>query len=69
MKIHPVGTELFHADGPTDLTKMIIAFRNFANAPNNCVFPKRMSSFRASQLAMRANGSFAQKCNVNGISH
>jgi hypothetical protein len=22
-------------DGPTDMTKLIVAFRNFANAPNN----------------------------------
>jgi len=28
-----VGTELFHADGWTDMTMLIVAFRNFANAP------------------------------------
>jgi len=37
MKIRPVGAELFHADGRTDrrsdMTKLIVAFRNFANAP------------------------------------
>jgi len=54
MKIRPVGAELFHADGRTDgqtdirkegwaerriyLTKLIFAFRNFANAPKN-MFP------------------------------
>jgi hypothetical protein len=27
-----LGTELFHADGQTDMTKLIIAFLNFANA-------------------------------------
>jgi hypothetical protein len=32
MKICPVGAE-FHADGQTDMTKLILAFRNFANAP------------------------------------
>jgi len=34
MKIHPVGTELFHEDGQrqTDMTKPIVAFRNIANA-------------------------------------
>ena len=46
MKIRPVGAELFHADrrtgGRTDKrrdTKLIVAFRNFANAPEkseNC---------------------------------
>jgi hypothetical protein len=39
MKIRPVGAEFFHADGRTDertdMTKLIVAFRNFANAPNN----------------------------------
>jgi len=37
MKIHPVGAELFHADrqadGWTDMTKLIVTFRNFVNAP------------------------------------
>jgi hypothetical protein len=35
MKIGPVGAELFHADGQTDMTKLIVAFRNFANALKN----------------------------------
>jgi hypothetical protein len=47
MKICPVGAELFYADGRTDgqkdeqtdrltdMTKLIIAFRNFANATKN----------------------------------
>jgi hypothetical protein len=36
-KIRQVGAELFHADGRTDrdVTKLTVAFRNFANAPNN----------------------------------
>jgi len=33
MKIRPVGAELFHADGQTDMTKPVVAFRNFANTP------------------------------------
>jgi hypothetical protein len=35
MEIRPVGAELFHADGWTDMTKLIVAFRNFANKPKN----------------------------------
>ena len=31
--MRPAGAELFHADGQTDKTKVIVAFRNFANAP------------------------------------
>jgi len=41
MKFSPVRAELFNADGRTDgrrgtrtdITKLIVAFRNFANAP------------------------------------
>jgi len=29
MKTPPVGTELFHADGQTDTTKLIVVFRTF----------------------------------------
>ena len=42
MEIRPVGFELFHAGGRTDwrtdMTKLIIAFRNFANAPKMCSY-------------------------------
>jgi hypothetical protein len=50
LKNAPVGAELFHADrqtkrqidGQTDMTKLIVAYRSFANAPktnnfNGCV--------------------------------
>jgi len=37
MKIRPVGVELFRADGRTDMARLIIAFRNFANAPKKVV--------------------------------
>ena len=33
IRILLVGAELFHADGQTDMTKLTVAFRNFANAP------------------------------------
>jgi hypothetical protein len=33
MKLRPLGGELFHADRRTDMTKLIVAFRNFAYAP------------------------------------
>ena len=35
MKIRPMGDKLFHADGQTDMTKLISAFRIFVNAPRN----------------------------------
>jgi hypothetical protein len=36
-KIRPVGADLFYADGRTDMTKLIVVFRNFANAPKNVI--------------------------------
>ena len=38
MKIRPVGAELFHADGQTDMTKLIVACRNVSNAITVQVF-------------------------------
>ena len=35
MKIRPVGAELFHTDGQTDMPKLIFAFRNTANTPED----------------------------------
>ena len=39
MKIRPVGAELFNADGradgQTEMTKITVAFRNFAKATEN----------------------------------
>jgi hypothetical protein len=37
MKIRSVVTEVFHVDGQTDVTKLIVAFINFANTPKNDV--------------------------------
>jgi hypothetical protein len=33
-KIHPVGAELFHANGQPDVTKLIIAFRKSCERAN-----------------------------------
>jgi hypothetical protein len=54
MKVRPLGAELFRADGRTDrLTKLVFAFRNVGNTPNNgsvagdenaCVRSGRMSN-------------------------
>jgi len=41
MGILPLGAELFHMGGRTDMTKLIIAFRNFPNAPKNHLLPHR----------------------------
>ena len=33
-----MGTEFYHADGQTDVTNLIAAFRNFASAPKMLIF-------------------------------
>jgi hypothetical protein len=35
MKIRPVRAQLFQADRQTDMTKLIVTFRNFAKALKN----------------------------------
>ena len=51
MKIRPVGAQLFHVDGKRDITKQIVVFSNFANAPTsrkrgggNCLLRSFVSS-------------------------
>jgi len=39
MKVRPLGAELFNADRQTDMTNLIVAYRNFANARINAVTP------------------------------
>jgi len=43
MKIRPVEFDLIHADGRTDMTKLTVAFRNFANAPKNWKRERKVS--------------------------
>jgi hypothetical protein len=35
MKVRPLGVELFHADGQTGMTKLIVPFCNFPTAHTN----------------------------------
>ena len=50
MKIRPVGAGLFFADRRTDMTNLIIAFRNFANAPKNELYTSQKT------LSLRHSG-------------
>jgi len=45
IKIRPVGVELFHAGRRTDMTKLIVVFRNFANAPKTTVWAGKLSRY------------------------
>ena len=44
IKFRPVGAELFHADGQTDMTKVIVAFRNFVNMPKSTLSCKSVDT-------------------------
>jgi hypothetical protein len=46
MKIRPFGAKLFHADGQTDMPKVTVALRNFANAPKNITTLRLMAGIR-----------------------
>jgi len=43
MKIRPVEFDLFHAGGRTDMTKLLVAFRNFTNAPKKWKRERKLS--------------------------
>jgi len=45
MKIRPVGAELFQTDGRKNMTKLIVDFRNSANAPKTSPFLLTQSIF------------------------
>jgi hypothetical protein len=53
IKICPVGAELFHAVGRKDITKLVVAFRNFANAPTKprivTILPLRKKTCKCTQ--------------------
>jgi hypothetical protein len=60
MKIRPVGAELLHADGWTDKTKLIVAFRNFSKAPkkwgfSDCALMNQRAARRC-QFCVMSNG-------------
>jgi hypothetical protein len=46
MKIRLLGAELFHADGRTDMAKLIVALRNFANVPKNSLISWQWLKFK-----------------------
>jgi hypothetical protein len=51
MKILPMGAESFHADRQTDVMRLLVAFRNFGNAPKNIFYLilSRPNSFKTTQ--------------------
>jgi hypothetical protein len=56
MKIHPVGAELFHAGGLTDVTKLIVALRNLAKAPHQWRRQRTLQQNRTLKFFVKAFG-------------
>ena len=56
----PVRAELFHADGRTDMTKLIVAFRNFANTPKN--YPWMLDGICEGITALRQKKNGSLRC-------
>jgi len=59
-KIRPVGSELFHAEGRTDMTKLFVTFCNFAKGPEKRTYEKEImpppTTFSATKLALTSSG-------------
>jgi len=57
MKIRPLGTELFHADGRTDMTKLIVTLQYGEDAKKFGANKKQMQVFRRfSNICVQAEG-------------
>jgi hypothetical protein len=56
-KIRPVGAELFHADRRTDMTKLIVAFRDFVKASKN-----QSVNHQSVKLTDKHNHSYLMYC-------
>ena len=60
MKIRPVGAELFHADGQTNLTELTVALRNFSKAPKN--HNEQLSKISSTKKTYHRGGKKTQYC-------
>jgi hypothetical protein len=65
INIGPLGAELFHEDGRTDKTKLIVAFRNFANAFKDAI----QTCTRTVASSYYTYGSTRQICSKMLIRH
>jgi hypothetical protein len=71
MKIHPVVAELIYADGQKDMTKLIVAFRNFANEHKKLSFNTHCRKYnvrvRFGCLIFHTSLSVSQYISVRGF--
>ena len=50
MKIRPVGADIFHADGRTNMTKLILVFRNSSKVPNKSL---QLDGYKEANFSLR----------------
>jgi len=52
MKLCTEGAELSHADGRMDITKLIVAFLNFADAPKTMIYCHEQRKIRRYKVGL-----------------
>jgi len=62
VKIRPVGAKLFQADEQTDMTKLTVVFRNFANAPIKELLIMKIIYLR--MLRLFEKGNYEQNASI-----
>ena len=53
MKIRPVAAELLHADGRTEMAKLMVAFRDVTNEPKNVCQNYRPKAVKSVSMIMK----------------
>jgi len=73
MKIHLVGTDIFHADGRTDgrtdMMKLMVTFCNFANAPKNREVERQKWNTTFSPIRINENTRVPGDCVVGVVEY
>jgi hypothetical protein len=64
MKIRPVGAKLFRADRQTDVTKLIVAFRNFPKTPKSRMLLILLINFRRWLIEFIVNQLWWSQCEL-----
>jgi hypothetical protein len=62
MKIRVVAGKLFHADGQTDSGKLVVAFRNLADAPKYSVPVLQKTHYKEQLVGTAAGGVGGNRC-------
>jgi hypothetical protein len=67
MKIRPVGAELFRTDRRMDMTKLTVAFRNFAKAPSNISLKKGRQTLNHMYVRLCTTAKYLPNLTIGGL--